>query len=158
MPSGELRLEHVTTNPFYAVSRMRILGVTCESEEEEESTSPGVCLRAITCSGGQLERGLRVVLRPILQGALHVRSVIQQQLWRRGVETRGGGREEGENKPGGRGGRRETGEGEMVCYTQRKSLNCWKPKAPHLDRPCCGHRYPPSLDSVWGSHWWCRLP
>lgn len=35
---------------------------------------------AITCGGGELQRRLRVVLCPILQGALHVGSVVQQQL------------------------------------------------------------------------------
>ena len=44
-----------------------------------------------TCSSGQLKRRLCVVLRPILQGALHIRSVIQQQLWR--VVGGGEGRE-----------------------------------------------------------------
>lgn len=37
-------------------------------------------LRGVTCGGGELQRRLRVVLRPILQGALHVGSVVQQQL------------------------------------------------------------------------------
>lgn len=52
------------------------------------------CTVEITCSGGQLKRRLRVVLRPILLGALHVRSVIQQQLWRWGRGEEGGGEEE----------------------------------------------------------------
>lgn len=42
-----------------------------------------------TCSGGQLQRSLRVVLHPVLQGALHVGFGIQQQLQRRREATQG---------------------------------------------------------------------
>lgn len=64
-----------------------------------------MCVRVITCGGGQLKRRLRVVLRPVLQGTLHVGAVIQQQLWR-GLEGGGeGGR--GTNQGGWRGGRAE---------------------------------------------------
>lgn len=40
-----------------------------------------------TCSGRQLQRSLRVVLHPVLQGALHVGFGIQQQLQRRRQAT-----------------------------------------------------------------------
>lgn len=40
-----------------------------------------------TCSGRQLQRSLRVVLHPVLQGALHVGFGIQQQLQRRREAT-----------------------------------------------------------------------
>lgn len=96
------------------------------------------CSCVITCSGGQLKWGLCVVLRPILQGALHIRSIIQQQLWQRwegggGGEERGG--EEGENKKekkGGRVQRKKTGRGRRgdvrVRLGKRKNLNWWKTK------------------------------
>lgn len=71
MPSGELRLKHVLTNHLYAVSRIRIPG---------SNMNPLCRLYVITCSRGQLKWGLCVVLRPILQGALHIRSIVQQQL------------------------------------------------------------------------------
>lgn len=59
-----------------------------------------------TCSGCQLQRGLRVVLHPVLQGALYVGFGIEQQLcklgedinqWRKRRElaqTEGSGEEE----------------------------------------------------------------
>lgn len=119
MPSGELRLKHVMTNPIYAVSRIRILGSKMHVWNLNMKRYPNPsCLCGITCSGGQLKWGLCVVLRPILQGALHIRSIIQQQLWRGWREVdREGGRGEGENKPGGR----------IVCYTQ-----AWQEEKPQL--------------------------
>lgn len=96
------------------------------------------CLCVITCSGGQLKWGLCVVLRPILQGALHIRSIIQQQLWQRWeaeeVEGRGeGGRGKQTKKKGGEQGEKkiqvEGGEGMLQSGLARgKNLNWWKPK------------------------------
>lgn len=118
MPSGELRIKHVMTNLLCAVARIRILGSNMHVWNLQVRNPRLCCLYAITCSGGQLKRGLRVVLRPILQGALHIRSIIQQQLWRGWREVERLERVEGGNKPGGRVGWKKTGEGEMVCYSQ----------------------------------------
>lgn len=116
MPSGELQIRHVMTNLLYAVARIRILRSNMHVWNLKVRRNPHLCcLYAITCSSGQLKRGLCVVLRPILQGALHIRSIIQQQLWRGRREVE---RVEGGNKPGGRVEGKKTGEGEMVCYTQ----------------------------------------
>lgn len=134
MPSGELRIKHVMTNPFYAVARITILWSNMHVWNLKVRRNPHLCcLYAITCSSGQLKRGLCVVLCPILQGALHIRSIIQQQLWRGWREVE---RVEGLNKPGGRVGRKKTrqrGDGVLHSGLARgKSLNCWKPKPPHL--------------------------
>lgn len=82
------------------------------------------CLCAITCSGGQLKWGLCVVLRPILQGALHIRSIIQQQLWQRWeaeeVEGRGeGGRGKQTKKRGESREKENTGRGRRGDVTVR---------------------------------------
>lgn len=119
------------TNPSHAARRTRILGSNMHIGNLRVKNPHPCCLCAITCSGGQLKWGLRVVLRPILQGALHIRSVIQQQLWRGGEREGGseGGREEGgENKPAGRVGRKKTNRGETVCYTR-----AWQEEKPQLN-------------------------
>lgn len=85
MPSGELRLKRVMTNPSNFVSRIRRLGVKYARHVKVRNRHFSAACVAITCSGGQLKRGFCVVLSPILQGALHIRSVIQQQLWRGGM-------------------------------------------------------------------------
>lgn len=162
MPSGELRIKHVMTNLLCAVARIRILGSNMHVWNLQVR-NPRLCrLYAITCSGGQLKRGLRVVLRPILQGALHIRSIIQQQLWRGWREVEGGG-EGGGREQTGRESRveenRRGGDGVLLSGLARgKSLNCWKPKPPHLaldtkHTPC----YTSSLGPVWGGYCWCSL-
>lgn len=61
----------------------------------------GVSLGLCTCGGSQLQRGLCVVLHPVLQGPLHVGFGIQQQLQRSGGDVEGHDgreREEGEER------------------------------------------------------------
>lgn len=94
MPCGELRIRPAVTNSSHT-RNPNTKAAFAHVELRVMDPRPR-CTGEITCSGGQLKRRLRVVLLPVLLGALHVGSVIQQQLWWIGRWREGvGGGEEG---------------------------------------------------------------